>query len=280
MKSNEEFFEAQDGLKLLERSWLPRGGPRAAVVIVHGYAEHSGRYHHVAERLVAHRYAVYAFDLRGHGRSEGARTFVRSLDEHAADLDGFLARVRERVPDVPLFLLGHSMGGTIVALFLTSGERALHGAILSGPALTLPGGISRVPQALLSGLGRFVPKLPLRQLGGEEISRDQAVVAEYERDPLVFRGRMPAATVAAMIRAIRAIEAQMESITLPLLLLHGTSDSLTDPGGSVLLHERARSPDKTLKLYDGLYHEVLNEPEKERVLADLTRWLDAHTAKR
>ena len=164
---------------------------------------------------------------------------------------------------------------------VTGGVRdaSVHIAILSGAGLTLPGGISRVPQGLLSFLGRFVPKLPLRELSSEGISRDQAVVTEYDRDPLVFRGRTPAATAAAMIRAIRAIEARMEAITLPLLLLHGTSDSLTDPEGSSLLYERARSPDKTLKLYDGLYHEVLNEPEKEQVLADLTQWLDAHTAK-
>lgn len=280
MRRSEEPFKTADGLLLLERSWLPEEAPRAAVVIVHGYAEHSGRYGHVAEHLVASGYAVYAFDLRGHGRSEGKRTYVRSLDEHLADLDGLLARVRERGPAVPLFLLGHSMGGTIVTLFLISGEREVRGAILSGAALKLRGGVSRILQALLSFLGRLAPKLPLSKLSSRDISRDETVVTEYDSDPLVYRGRMPAGTAAALIQAIRSIEARMEAVALPLLLLHGTSDSLTDPEGSSLLYERASSPDKTLRLYEGLYHEVLNEPEKEQVLADLVQWLDERTGER
>ena len=278
MKTSEETFEATDGLQLLERSWQPAGAPRAAVLIVHGYAEHSGRYVHVAKHLVANGYAVHAFDLRGHGGSQGKRVYVRSLDEHLADLDAFVARVRERTPDVALFLLGHSMGGTIVALFLLSGTHNVRGAVLSGAGLMLPGGLSRIGQAVVSLLGRIVPKLAGRKLAADAICRDEAVVAEYENDPLVYRGGMPAGTAASLIRAIRAIEARREEIVCPLLLLHGTEDSVTDPEGSKLLYEHSRSPDKTLKLYEGFYHEVLNEPEKAQVLADLTGWLDKQTA--
>lgn len=273
MKAEERTSQAADGLVLFERSWLP---PRKSViVIVHGYAEHSGRYDHVARRLVARGHGVHAFDLRGHGRSEGRRAYARSLDEHVADLEAFLARIHEGEPALPLFLLGHSMGGSIVALLLISGCEGVDGAILSGAALQLRHGLSRMVLGIISFLGRLAPRLPLGRLGSEKISRDPAVVERYDSDPLVYRGRMAAGTASALIRATQAIDAQMEAITLPLLILHGTSDELTDPDGSRELYRRAGSVDKTLRLYDGLYHEVLNEPEKERVLADILDWLEA-----
>ena len=277
MREREETFNTADGRHLFERAWLPAGRPGAAVVIVHGYAEHSGRYGHVAERLVGSGHAVYAFDLRGHGRSDGPRALVRALDEHVADLRSFLARVQQRAPQVPLFVLGHSMGGTIVALFLLSDQQAVHGAILSGAGLKLRGGPARILQALLSVLGRLAPNLPLGQLKSEEISRDAAVVSSYDGDPLVYRGRMPAGTASALIRAVRGIRDSMASITVPLLLLHGGADRLTEPDGSRDLYQRAGSRDRTLKVYEGLYHEVFNEPEKERVLDDLVGWLNQRT---
>lgn len=280
MRRQEAVSQASDGQRLFERSWLPERDPRSAVGIVHGYAEHSGRYDHVAERLVASGHAVYAFDLRGHGRSEGRRAYVRTLDEHVADLEAFLARVGEREPDLPLFLLGHSMGGTIVTSLLVSGRRDVSGVILSGAALQPGRALSRLVQGFISLLGRLAPRLPLAKLKSEKISRDPDVVAGYDSDPLVHRGRMQAGTASAIIRATRAIDAQMEAITLPLLILHGTSDDLTDPDGSRRLYQRAGSPDKTLKLYDGLYHEVLNEPEKQQVLSDILDWLDAHVGQR
>lgn len=273
MRTEEATVRTTDGIQLLERSWRPDGAPSATVAIVHGYAEHSGRYQHVAQRLVANGYAVYAFDLRGHGRSEGRRVLVRAMDEHVADLAAFLARVREREPGLPLYLLGHSMGGTIVTLFLISSPDGVSGAILSGAALQPRRGLSGVTSSLFVLLGRLAPRLPLGKLGSETISRDPAVVERYDNDPLVYRGRMPAGTVTALIRATRTIDARMEAITLPLLILHGTSDQLTDPDGSRRLYERARSNDKTLKLYDGLFHEVLNEPEQDEVLADVVAWL-------
>jgi acylglycerol lipase len=274
VRVKERMFRTVGGRKLFERSWLPDGGPKAAVVIVHGYAEHSGRYRHVAERLVDNGYAVHAFDLGGHGRSDGRRAFVRSLDEHVADLRSFVARVRQEQPRLPLFLLGHSMGGTVAAMFLASGEPPLRGAILSGAGLKLRGGPARIMGVLLAILGKLAPKLPLGKLRSDEISRDPAVVSNYDDDPLVYRGRMQAGTGVALIRAVRTVVSHMNRITVLLLLLHGTADKLTEPDGSRELYQRANSRDKTLKLYEGFYHEVLNEPEKEQVLNDVVQWLN------
>ena len=275
MRRTSSTFSAADGLTLFERHWLPEGAARADVVIVHGYAEHSGRYEHVGTLLAERGYAVHAFDLRGHGQSAGPRVLVRSAAEYLDDLDAFLAR--SRTSGRPLFLLGHSMGGTIVTLEVIERAPAIDGLILSGPALTAVG-TSPIVARIVQLLGRFLPRLRLRKLDAAAVCRDPAVVAAYESDPLVDRGKMYAGTAAAMMRAMRAIDRGAQRVHVPLLVMHGTEDRLADPQGSRALHERASSPDKTLRLYAGLYHEIFNEPEQREVLGDLLAWLDARTS--
>ncbi len=277
MRTTEGTFETRDRLKLLECAWLPDGPVRGVVVIVHGYAEHCGRYAHVADALTARGYAVETLDLRGHGRSAGERALVRSFARYVADLRRFVARVRERHPDTPIFVLGHSMGGTIVALYAILDQPAVQGIVLSGPALTGRGGIRRILAPLFTALGRLFPNLPLSQLKAETVSRDPAVVAAYDSDPLVYRGKMRAGLLRAFGEALRKIQDGMERVEAPLLILHGTADELTDPDGSRELYERARSKDKTLRLYNGLAHEVLNEPEKNQIIGELLAWLDARS---
>lgn len=274
MRRTSSTFSTPDGRTLFERHWLPEGSPRADVVIVHGYAEHSGRYEHVGTQLAERGYAVHAFDLRGHGQSGGRRVFVRSADEYLDDLDAFLARSRDG--NRPLFLLGHSMGGTIVTLEAITRAPVIDGLILSGPALTA-NDASPLLARIVRLLGRFLPRLRLRKLDASAVSRDPAVVAAYESDPLVDRGKMYVGLAAAMMRAMRTIDRDVSRLRLPLLVMQGTKDKLADPQGSRSLHDRASSPDKTLHLYAGLYHEIFNEPEQAEVLGDLLAWLDART---
>jgi alpha-beta hydrolase superfamily lysophospholipase len=276
MRTVEGTFEGADGLTLFERAWLPEGEARAVVVIVHGYAEHSGRYEHVGKALTARGYAVEALDLRGHGRSEGDRATVRSFSRFLADLRRFIARVRARHPGLPLFVLGHSMGGTIVSLYAINDQPEVAGIVLSGPAVVARGGARQVTAPIFSALGRLFPNLPLSQLKAETVSRDPAVVAAYDSDPLVYRGKMRAGLIRAFTEALKRIDAGMETISPPILLLHGTADELAPFEGSQQLALRARSMDRTLKLYEGLAHEVLNEPEKDEVIAELLGWLDLH----
>lgn len=273
MQREEGVWQSPDGLELFERSWRP-AEPKATVAIIHGFAEHSGRYDHVGERLAQAGYAVYALDLRGHGRSQGRPVYIRSIDEHIGDVERFLERVREREPGRPLFVIGHSMGGLIVALMLTNGEHELRGAVLSGAALRATRSSSRLLERVLRFLGRLFPRLPLPRIESADVSRDPAVVERYDTDPLVFRGSVPAGTARAMIHAARAVVRDMESITLPILILHGSADGLVHPDGSRELHERVSSTDKALKVYEGLYHEIMNEPEQELVLSDIVAWLD------
>lgn len=277
MRVHEGAFESMDGRLLFERMWLPNGEAKARLVIVHGYAEHSGRYAHVGAYFSGRGYAVHALDLRGHGRAEGDRVLVRSFNEYLDDVDAFLRHVRAQdAGDTPLFLLGHSMGGAIVTLSVVTRRPALAGLIVSAGVLTPPTGIQRVLSAALRVFGRVAPRLRLTKLDSATVSRDPAVVAQYDADPLNYRGKIPAGTVAAMTRAVAVIVKRTPAITLPLLVLHGSADKLANPDGSRMLYERASSPDKMLKLYEGLYHEILNEPEQALVMGDIAFWLDSH----
>jgi len=277
MPHEEDRFETRDGLRLFENRWLPEGDPVGVVIVVHGIIEHGGRYADVAAELNRHGYAVYAMDLRGHGRSEGERVSIRSFDEHLADLEVFLDRVRAREPRRPLFLLGHSMGGAVVALLALTRRPAVRGLILSAPAIKVGRGVAPILRRVAAFVSLVFPGLRLVQMGFRMLSRDPEVVAQFKNDPLVFHGRFPVRTGAEILRAAGRIRDRMEAIDLPLLILHGTRDIVTDPEGSRELHARARSTDKTLKLYEGLYHDLLREPEKEQITADLIEWLGART---
>jgi alpha-beta hydrolase superfamily lysophospholipase len=260
---------ASKGAQLFAQWWLPEGEPRAIVAIVHGYAEHSGRYTQTAADLVARGYGVEAVDLRGHGRSSGERVHVDTYDEYLDDVDAFLERVGAVHPGRKLFLLGHSMGGGVVTSYVIERKPPLDGVILSGAAM-----LARREEA---PAGATPPPPRTGPLPAETISRDPAVVAAYENDPLVYRGAPPARTGAAWAAAYQRVQEGMAGIAYPLLILHGTDDRLVPYRGSVQLHETASSSDKTLRLYEGLYHEVLNEPERDKVVADILGWLDARS---
>lgn len=275
MPHEEDRLQAGDGLALHENCWLPDGDPVAVVVVVHGFVEHGGRYAELAAELNRHGYAVYAMDHRGHGKSEGERVFVRSFDEYLADLERYLGRVSEREPGRPVFLYGFSMGGTIVGLLAAMHRLDVRGIVLAGAAVRIAGGVFPVLRRLAAWLSRLFRRLRLVRVRFCNISRDPEVVRQLEGDPLVFHGRFPARTGAEILRAADRLRSQMGEIELPLLVLHGTGDRLTDPEGSRELCARAKSADKALKLYQGVHHDLLHEPEKEQVTADLIEWLDA-----
>jgi len=274
---SEGYFVGNDGSQRYEQWWLPEGQIKGVVTIMHGLAEHSGRYQHVGESLASRGYLTGAFDLVGHGRSEGRKACLRSFDDYLDDLEIFLERARARAPKKPQFLLGHSLGGAIACLYAISRQPQLTGLILTGPALRISDEISPLLQRLSSVVAALLPTLPTVILDSSHISRDPQVVARYDSDPLVYRGGTPARTGAELIRATKRIQQDMEALTLPVLIMHGTADKLADPQGSRDLYARAASTDKTLKLYQDYYHEVLNEPEKGQVIADLIAWLDAHS---
>lgn len=263
------------GRTIAWRLWDTGGeAVRSVVVIAHGYGEHGGRYDHVARHLAGEGYAVYAPDHHGHGRSEGARGRI-SFADAVSDLDQLISLAAERHPGQPIFLLGHSMGGALALRYaLAHGER-LTGLILSGPLVQVEG--RPAAKALGRLLGAVAPSLPLAKLDPKLVSRDPEVVRAYVEDPLVYHRALPAGTVAEFLAHAATLPGEVAQITLPTLLMYGTADGLCDPAGAVLVSERIGASDLTTIPYRGLYHEILNEPERERVLDDLSGWLAART---
>ena len=272
---HEASFTSFDGLSIFHQSWLPDGDPKGVVMLVHGLGEHSGRYGHVAGRLIAAGYAVHALDHRGHGRSEGKRVFVKSYDEFMADMIQFRGLIEAEHPDVPLFALGHSMGGNIVMGHALDHQAGLAGMVLSGPALKIGDDFSPTKMKVLSLIAKVAPGVRPEGLSADAISRDQAVVDAYRADPLVFTGKISAGLGSALIGAMQRFPDRYAELTVPVLVMHGTEDRLASVAGSRELEAGATNADVTAHYYDGLYHEIFNEPEQADVLNDLVTWLDA-----
>ena len=271
-------FTGAAGHEISWQAWDPvdAAATKALVVLVHGLHEHSGRYAHVAERLNRSGYAVHTLDHEGHGRSGGTRGNVGSMSGVLEDLHRVRTEAVAEHPGVPVFVLGHSMGGLVALDYVTSrGQDGLAGLVVSGPAIDTSAA-NAVQRRIAPLLGRLLPNAGVLLLGASNVSRDPAVVAEYEQDPLNHNGKVRAVTGAEMMLAADRVVDRLPSLTLPVLAMHGTEDRLVPKAASELVHARAGSADNTLKLYDGLYHEVFNEPEKEQVLDDLVAWLDAH----
>ena len=262
---------------LFAQAWLPERDPRAVVVISHGLAEHGGRYPEVAARLVANEYAVYALDHRGHGRSGGPRANIERFAYLVSDLGTFAGRAQREHPGAPVFLLGHSMGGAIALACALRYTGSLKGLALSAPALATGETVSPFKRLTLRLLSSLAPNTGALTLPAAAISRDPAVVEAYEQDPLVFRGAIPARTIVELLRAMASFPAGAQDLRLPVLIQHGTADTLVPLAATRPIYDTLGQPKgRTLRTYEGLYHEIYNEPERDRVLADLAVWLESH----
>ncbi len=275
MRQRRGTFSGVRGVPIAHREWLPDGEARGTVVIAHGINEHGGRYEHVAERLVRGGWTVGAADHRGHGLSGGRRAAVERFDDWIADLDSYVRVVLTGTPR-PLFLLGHSLGGLIATVYALRHQDVLDGLVLSSPSVMPPAAIS--PASVRAGrfLSRWASNLPVVALRLDAVSRDPAVVEAYRSDPLVHLGKVRARTGAEILRAIEEVQREIGRLRLPLLTVQGTVDLLVDPGAARWVDSHVGSADHTLKIYEGLYHEVFNEPERDAVLDDVASWLEAH----
>jgi len=267
-----------DGLELYWRSWVPPT-PRGIVVIVHGLAEHGGRYQEAADSLATRGFAVYAGDLRGHGRSQdipgAGRVHVGRFTDYFHDVEAFINLAREHHGGLPLFLLGHSMGGLITISYVLHRPEALSGAIISSPALgTHPE--FKPPAALrmlVSVLDRLAPRLRFpSDLDTQAISRDPRVVQAYLEDPLVSK-KVSARWYAELMRAIARAHANAHTLRIPMLLMQSGSDRLVDPAAPARWAKAAPAGKVELVNWDGLYHEMFNEPEKTQVQRRVIDWL-------
>jgi alpha-beta hydrolase superfamily lysophospholipase len=273
MQHTEGKFNASDGLELYYQAWRPEGEPKAALAIVHGYGEHSGRYLNLVNYFAPRGYALYAYDLRGHGQSAGPRGHIHSFNEYLSDTDTFLKLVREREPNRQVFLLGHSLGGLIASAYAEEHPGELPGLIMSSAFLQFKIKVPGWKAAVARVMSALNPTMTMpNDLPASWLSHDPAIVAAYDTDPLnhhVATARWFTAILAAQTRTLdRASELQ-----IPVLVLYAGDDLIGDPAGSALFFERAQLADKTQHRYDGYYHETFNEVEKETVFRDLEAWL-------
>lgn len=269
---HEEDFQSR-GVRIHLRSWMPQGRPRAVVVICHGVNSHGGQHAWTAEQLVGRGFAVFALDLRGRGRSEGERFYVEDIADYVADVAGTIAIAKQRHPGLPVYLLGHSAGGVVSCTYALDHQDEIDGLICESFAFQVP-----APGFVLSAikaLSRVAPRLGVLTLHMKDFTRDPAALATLEADPLTKGETQPAATVAALVRADERLHDSFGSITLPVLIMHGTEDKATVCRGSEYFHAQAGSRDKTLKLYEGHYHDLLADIGKEKVMADITGWIEA-----
>jgi alpha-beta hydrolase superfamily lysophospholipase len=273
---SERHFNGVGGVRIVYDVWEPDDSDcRGVVVLCHGYAEHARRYDHVAKRFGESGLAVYALDLRGHGRSGGKRVFLRDISEYTDDFHTLVGIAAREYPELKRVVLGHSMGGGVVFAYGVEHPDDYAAMVLSGPAVAAQDGVSPVMVAVAKTLGKILPGLPVEQLPADAVSRDPAVVAAYENDPLVHHGKLPAGIARALIDVGETMPLRAAALTAPLLVVHGEADKLIPVEGSRHLMECVGSTDAHLKVYPGLYHEVFNEPERAVVLDDVASWIEA-----
>lgn len=273
---DEQRFAGAANVQIFEQCWVPES-PRAAMLVVHGLKDHGSRYGELAEALVARGVATCAIDLPGHGKSEGERVFPSSFDEYVASVRIAIARMQQRFAGKPVFLFGHSMGGAITTLYTIRDQPPLAGLVLSGAALATDAPDGQLK--LLRKVARKWPHARVLKLKPRKFSRDKAVLREAKDDPLVDHRKIPARVALGIVDAIDEIRANEAKLVVPLLALHGGADEITPPEGSKALVVGAGSKDKTFTSLPGLYHDLVHEPERAKVIATIADWVDARIAK-
>jgi alpha-beta hydrolase superfamily lysophospholipase len=263
----------KDDQAIFVRAWRPVSALKAVIVICHGVNSHSGHYLWAADQFVAAGFAVYALDLRGRGRSEGERFFVRSVADYVDDLAGVVRYAKSREPGLPVFLLGHSAGGVVSSVYALDHQAELAGFVCESFAFQVYA--PDFALALLKSLSGVIPRAPVLKLPFKAFSRDPEWVRFMDADPLIAGEVQPCSTVAALVRGGDRLKASFSKVTLPLFVLHGDADKATRPDGSRLFHAKAGSSDKTLKIYEGHAHDLLNDLGKESVAGDIKAWINA-----
>ncbi len=272
--STSAWLHSQDGTQLRLVHWLPEGNARSRIILVHGHGEYMGQYSHVARHIIAHGHAVTGFDLRGHGHSSGKRVYVDRFSRYVDDLSLVVSEARGLNPDLPVFLLGHSLGGLIALHYAIRHKDSIAGLVASAPfvlpALPIPGLLLRVANLV----SLLLPRLPTLKITDRPVTHDLEMQQRGERDPLAYRGRVLARTGNEMRLAGEELQRHADELDIPFYIFHGTEDHLADWRGSLLLFGKSRSRIKSVTLFNGLYHETMNELNRDRVLQLVTGFIE------
>jgi acylglycerol lipase len=276
MQHTEGKFTGRNNLNLYYQSWLPDGVPLAVLLVVHGLAEHSGRYLNVVNYFVPRGYAVYSFDLCGHGKSDGRRGYVEHFSYYLDDLKTYYDMIRQENKNAKIFMVGHSIGGTIATDYAINHQGELDGLILSAVVLKAGASVTGLTILMAKVLSFLLPKMGVSPIDASTISRDKAVVDAYVNDPLVYRGKISARLGTELLNEMKRLLSIISELSLPILIMNGTDDRLSNPDSSKMLFDGVGSKDKTLKLYEDFYHEIFNEPGRQQVFLDMEKWLKLH----
>lgn len=275
MKHVDGTFKGVRNLDVYYQGWLPEGEVKAVFFIVHGLGEYVGRYTNVIDYFVPRGYAIYGIDHIGHGRSGGEREMLEKFEDYIEPLNTFYKMVSGWQPGKPIVIYGHSLGGLITSFYLLENQAKFKAAVISAAGVKVPDNISNTTVIIGKLLSKLAPKTGILGLDTFYLSHDKNVVDQYNADPLVFHGKTPARLAAEMLRAMKTVSATADKISLPVFILHGSGDKIVDPAASQMLYEKVGSKDKILKIYEGLYHEIHNEPEHDLMFKDVEGWLQS-----
>jgi acylglycerol lipase len=276
MERTEGTFKGSKGLNLYYQCWMSDANPKAVLLVVPGLAEHSGRYTNLVNYFVPKGYAICGLDIQGHGKSEGARCYIDRFQDYVNDVKIFFDIVHQKYGDRKVFLLGHSMGSAIAIVYTAQHQAELAGLIMSGATLKPGASVPSILKVVVGVISKLFPKMGVAVIDASTISRDRAVVDAYVNDPLVYRGKVTARLGAELVKVLNQMPRLIPKITIPIIIMYGTEDRLSNPEGSQMLYDLVGSRDKTIKKYEGFYHEIFNEPEHLQVMADLEAWLATH----
>jgi acylglycerol lipase len=271
-KQTTSTFHNDKGQNIFYRKWKINGEPKGIVLIVHGLNSHSGYYQNFATQLNENDYEVYAIDLIGRGQSDGERYYIPDYKDILSDIDKLLSIAKSAHPALPIFLLGHSAGGVFASVYTVQHQDKLKGLISESFAFQVP--VPAFALATIKFLSHIIPHTRLVRLNNEDFSRDKSMVNAMNNDPLLAREKQPAKTMQQLLLAAEYLEKEMPGIRLPLLILHGTADKATNPAGSEYFMEHVSAADKELKLYEGHYHDLLNDKYNGIIIRDIVRWLN------
>lgn len=271
------YFKGRDGTKFYYKKDIPKE-PRAVIIVVHGFAEHLGRYEYIKDKLYESDFAVYRYDLRGHGRTEGEKGHIDSFNQFIEDTDELVNLAHEEFSQLPIYMLGHSMGGLITFSYGLKHKDKLKGQILSGAAVRKVPQVEGVKGGLIQFLNFFAPKMRVEQELSEDICTDKKVVKAYEKDPLVLKDATLNFYVQFLLKGTKFVEDNIQGYNYSCLILHGEKDKIIPKEASTYIYKNISSKDKEIKIYKGLYHEILNEVEKDIVIKDIINWIEKRGA--
>lgn len=274
MINHKNFIINKNQKKIFTQSWIPDNNLKAAILLIHGYAGHSDRFAYFAVEMVKYNYGVFALDLQGFGRSDGLKADINDFEDYVEDTETYLKQIKQDYPQIPLILMGHCMGGNVAILTTAKNPGKISSLILTAPALKVISNLPKVVQDMANYVSAFAATIPIMPMDLSALSKDPSVIEEFKKDPLAYNGRIRARMANQIANGAEKARKAANQISIPVWLGHGTEDKWIETEATKTFVENLASEDVTYKLYNGLYHDMLHEPEKDIIIGDILQWIE------